>query len=193
LDTEYYSHIDNRSLLVHQSNIVSRKMANMNSPTSQKVKYTPPHLRAEITSPQSPKNLHNTRECDSMQISPSNRTHQTPSKAAQVRKLSPQGNTLWTDMLDDDTLPDPMADIVMDSLKDNTMEERNPMRHPSAEKDHWQISRVTSDQYTKEHHTPNQAMTKLLHSMMVEPTMEQHKTMNRNWSLAMELHNNRLR
>jgi hypothetical protein len=93
-------------------------------------------------------------------------------------------------MMDDDTLPDPMANIVMDNLRESSNAGSPTTRKHVEAKDQWQISKVNSDQYPKELHTSNQAMTKL--SMTVEPSPEQQEAINRNWSIATEQRNARL-
>ena len=52
-------------------------------------------------------------------------------------KLTPKGNQLWCDMLDNDTLPEPMADIVMESLKNYNFEHQLASRPSTYAKEEW--------------------------------------------------------
>jgi hypothetical protein len=152
------------------------------SPVS--AKYTPPHLRNTPTSPLSDQDDDNSRlksptagkmDIDSIPVS-------------LKQKLSPRGNKLWYDMLDDDTLPAPLPDIGQDSLKEPSYYRKpGPDMHSQFNEN---INRPTlRDVSNKENYKPCQAMKKLYTGMEEESTEEQTAVSTRNRRLAVAKHN----
>jgi hypothetical protein len=110
-------------------------MSSLESPTALKGKYTPPHLRSPHTTP--PAYRHEEYYQDKWLTTDSPQrgmiTETTP--FTPPRKLSPNGNLLWCDMLDDDSLLEPLTNMAVKNLCDKTNKSRSDNWHTAVVKD----------------------------------------------------------
>jgi hypothetical protein len=86
------------------------------------------------------------------------------------RKLSPKGNPCWSNMAEDDTLLEPLPDVVMDSLRNNIHNNTSTKRPLITVQDEWEKSTKSTDDYNKRAQNASPVKRNLINNMMIEPT-----------------------
>jgi hypothetical protein len=154
-----------------------------------KTRYTPSHMRDTYVSPSSHRSPDNSTGIGSYHSTPPDKMQKENYNSPPLRKLSPKGNRRWCNYLDEDTLPDPMPDIVMDSLTDNTNEFHSHKAKMHSNTDTWETGRETLDRQEEENYIPPLTMNLMFNNMMVKPTTAHENLMDLQRSEAVAKHN----